>query len=148
MTSIQKGSFSRLVIVILVVILVILAGSIWWFKAQYDQLQNQFTALEQSPAIQQERAVSDVTAQLAAHVVLPSNETPSVATVQDADTLKQDSTFYADAKNGDYVVIYQTKAYLYNPTLDRVVNIGPVILPTATDNAQPDETAQPTNTNQ
>lgn len=62
-------------------------------------------------------------------VVLPENETPTIATVTDPDKLK-DQPFFSGAKEGFKVLIYSNskKAVLYDPFLNKVVQIGPIII--------------------
>ena len=58
------------------------------------------------------------------HVLLPYEETPSVATVADPNLLK-DQPFFVDTLVGDKVLMYtnEKKAILYRPSIDRVINI-------------------------
>ncbi len=56
-------------------------------------------------------------------IILPADETPTIATVSDPEALKSQS-FFADAKVGDIVLIYTNaqKAILYDPVLNKIVN--------------------------
>lgn len=58
---------------------------------------------------------------------LPVGETPTVATISDKEKLK-DQAFFAQAENGDKVLIYPEakKAYLYRPRTGKIVDIAPV----------------------
>lgn len=58
---------------------------------------------------------------------LPSEETPTLATVTDVEKVK-DQPFFAKAKNGDRVLIYSNakKVVLYRPSEARVIEIGTV----------------------
>lgn len=60
-------------------------------------------------------------------IVLPKNETPTIATVSDPSKLK-DQLFFENAKAGDRVLIYSKakKAILYNPESNRIVEVAPV----------------------
>lgn len=60
-------------------------------------------------------------------MVLPVGEEPSVASVTDPDKLR-DQAFFANAKVGDKVLIYQKsgKAILYSPTLNKIIEVSPV----------------------
>jgi lipopolysaccharide export LptBFGC system permease protein LptF len=58
---------------------------------------------------------------------VPDSEKPTVATIVDlAEVQKQNPTFYADAKVGDTVLIYSTKAVIYRPDSGKIINIAPV----------------------
>lgn len=67
---------------------------------------------------------------------LPSDETPSVATVQDKEKLSE-QPFFARAENGDITLIYQKSrlALLYRPSTQKVINVSSV---TIQDQAQGD----------
>ena len=60
-------------------------------------------------------------------LVVPTDETPTVATVSDPEALK-DQAFFADAKKGDKVLIYSNakKAVLYDPVADKIVTVAPL----------------------
>ena len=54
-------------------------------------------------------------------------ETPTIATVSDPEALKNQA-FFVDAKKGYKVLIYSNakKAFLYDPSADKIVNIAPL----------------------
>ena len=56
------------------------------------------------------------------HMILP-NEKPLVRTVSEADKLKNEP-FYAQAHDGDKVLVFSRRAILYSPSQDRIVEIG------------------------
>ena len=64
-------------------------------------------------------------------LVVPTDETPTVATVSDPDALKGQA-FFADAKKGDKVLIYSNakKAVLYDPVQDKIVTVAPLNIDT------------------
>lgn len=61
------------------------------------------------------------------HMFLPVDEVPTIATVSDPESLK-DQTFFQDAKKGYKVLIYSNakKAILYDPNADKIVTIAPL----------------------
>lgn len=69
--------------------------------------------------------VSIVTSALAKHTILPDEE-PILATVTDKSALK--TPFLQESQNGDRIIIYPKakKVIIYRPSVDRIVNIGPV----------------------
>jgi len=60
-------------------------------------------------------------------ISLPSDETPTVATVTDVEKVK-DQPFFTNAQNGDKVLIYTNakKAILYRPTEKRIIEVDAV----------------------
>ena len=74
---------------------------------------------------------SDETAAVVAEVSklmqLPSDERPTVATITDKEKLSA-QPFFAQAKNGDKVLIYTKakKAILYDPLAKKIIDVAPV----------------------
>lgn len=62
-------------------------------------------------------------------ILLPQNEVPTIATVNDPDKLK-DQPFFSKARVGDKVLLYANskKAYLYNPTENKIMEVAPINL--------------------
>ena len=60
-------------------------------------------------------------------ITLPSDEKPTVATITDIEKLK-DQPFFANAKNGDKVLIYTNakKAILYRSEEKKIIEVGAV----------------------
>lgn len=60
-------------------------------------------------------------------VELPAGEAPTLATVSDVSKLAS-QTFFQRAQNGDKVLIYTNakKAYLYRPSTNKIIEIGPI----------------------
>lgn len=87
----------------------------------------QWNTLKKNPQAIAVKEVNDLVSKVSSIVVLPEGETPTVATVSDVEALK-DQTFFASAQLGDKVLIYAQakKAYLYSPTLHKVLNIAPL----------------------
>lgn len=71
------------------------------------------------------------------HILLPSGEQPTVATVSDVNKVRN-QTFFAHAATGDKVLIYANakKAYLYRPSIDRVIEVAPLAPNTSTPTSQ------------
>jgi len=60
-------------------------------------------------------------------VALPTDETPTVATVSEVDKLR-DQPFFKNAANGDKIIIYtkNRKAILYRPSEEKIIDFGAV----------------------
>ena len=98
--------------------------------ASYYYLQ--FSRVSGDPAKISEREAQALIAKVSQLIVLPADETPTVATVTDPDKLKS-QPFFANAKAGDKVLIYTAagKAILYDPVSNKIVEVAPVDLNTA-----------------
>lgn len=72
----------------------------------------------------QEEDAEQLVARVSKLMLLPTNETPTVATIVDASKLTNNLDF-ADAKNGDRLLIYSDarKAILYDPVKNQIVRI-------------------------
>lgn len=58
------------------------------------------------------------------------DETPVIATVTDKDNLKSQQAFFAQAENGDKLIVFQEakKAILFRPSIGKIVESGPLIV--------------------
>jgi uncharacterized membrane-anchored protein YhcB (DUF1043 family) len=85
---------------------------------------------------QQQQASKDITDvqtvmdKVSKHMILPGGETPALVTVVDKAKLTGD--FFKNAQDGDKALIYQKnhRAILYRPSVDRIVDVGPVQIDT------------------
>ncbi len=111
----QKFPFRTILFLfgILVLFLLIIIG-VYFF------VQNQKTKLS-TPAAQTNQVIEEV----GKLIDLPS-EVPTIATITDISKLKG-QLFFTNAKNGDKVLIYANakKAIIYDPTTNKLVNVGP-----------------------
>lgn len=95
----------------------------------------------------QERAQQEVESVVAAAgklMILPRGETPSLAMVTNAATLAAQQKFFANAQNGDDLLVYSkaAEAILYSPSRNIIVNVGPIQYPEQADQAQTAQTEQ------
>ena len=59
---------------------------------------------------------------------LPTDETPTIATIADKDKLK-DQPFFSKAENGDKILAFNKAmlAILYRPSVNKIINVAPII---------------------
>lgn len=121
----------------------ILAGVVGYSFSIYWQSKEQLRALELAePEKFAELEAVSLARKVSRHMLLP-NEVPLINTVKDVKKL-QSEPFYARASEGDKVLVFSTRAILYNPVSDRIVEVGfirkftptPVAEGTASDSAQ------------
>ncbi|MDB5171000.1 MAG: hypothetical protein JWO35_694 [Candidatus Saccharibacteria bacterium] len=116
-------------------VIALLVFSIFMF-VQYRQAKDKIAADAPAAASQQ---VDDVITKVGKLIILPKDQKPTVATVVHADKLK-DQTFFANAKDGDKVLVYSTQkqAILYRPSTNQLVNVSSVtVTPTGNTSLSP-----------
>ncbi|MBI4022414.1 MAG: hypothetical protein HY372_03570 [Candidatus Andersenbacteria bacterium] len=85
----------------------------------------------------------DVLQKVRKHIVVPENPLPTVASIVDIDSLKRANSFYEPASNGDYLIITERRAVLYDADADIVLDVVPV----QTSGSRNTPTATPANDN-
>lgn len=110
----------RFLIPILFVLLIAMTATAVYF---YQKTTNT------NPAVQAEKEAEGLVVRVGKLILLPEGETPTVATVSDPERLK-DQPFFAKAKVGDKVLLYQNskKAYLYDPINNKLLEVAPISL--------------------
>ncbi len=75
----------------------------------------------------EQQEVSDILTKVGRLMILPTDEEVAIATVTTLENL-EGQTFFANAQIGDKVLVYKNnrKAILYNPTLDKIIEVSPV----------------------
>lgn len=60
-------------------------------------------------------------------IELPADEEPTIATVTDADRLR-DQPFFTNSQNGDRVLMFSQarKAFLYRPSTNKIIEVAPI----------------------
>lgn len=117
MESITSSSTHTRIIALLLALLVIAVGAGVYF----------YQKAAETPREQATSELDTIVARVGRLMVLPEGEMPTLATVSDPEKLKS-QPFFAHAQKGDAVLIYAIarKAILYNPTLNKIVEIAPV----------------------
>ena len=82
---------------------------------------------EQKPTTSSLQTTAAVIKQVSRHILLPSGEQPTVATVSDASKVRNQA-FFTNSASGDKVLVYAQakKAYLYRPSIDRIIEVAPL----------------------
>lgn len=130
----KKLSPKGIVALIIFIILLILVAPGYYFYIQYQDTQK----LLENPADSAKEEVAAVVAKVAGLILLPDDEEPTLATVSDKTKLANQA-FFAHAQNGDKVLIYtkSKKAYLYRPSIDKIIDVAPVNIGEQAPPAQP-----------
>lgn len=137
----MKGLSSIKILGIVVGIIVLIAAGVsYYFYAQEQDAQKLLQGANSQLSQEQVKNLVDKVGKI---IELPTGETPQVATVSDKSQLK--GQFFANAEDGDTVLIYTNakKAFLYRPSENKIIEVGPINLePTkavasASDSANP-----------
>lgn len=77
-----------------------------------------------SAQIADAKEIEDLAKEIGAMMMLPENETPTLATVTDRDKLSE-QPFFQKSENGDKVLIYSNtgRAILYRPSAKKIVDV-------------------------
>jgi hypothetical protein len=115
----KKSFFKKYGAVLLIVLVIILALTSTYF---YKKSRSLDTVDQASQA-----EVKSLIEKVSRILVVPTDETPTVATVSDPDALKGQA-FFVGAKKGDKVLIYSNakKAVLYDPVADKIITVAPL----------------------
>ncbi len=111
----------KLVLGIALVIVVGVGG--WWaFSSQSGSgLANLSAGTKLSDA-----QVQEVIGLIGKFMVVPSDEKPSVVVLKDVASLEAQQSFYHGAKDGDILILYSTRAIIYDAAANKLVAMGPV----------------------
>lgn len=114
---------------LVVVLLLAAVGSSVYFYTKYKDSQDKL----KHPEIIAKAETDVLVAKVGQLTALPSGEQPTVATVSDVSKLSK-QTFFANAQNGDKVLIYSQakKAFLFRPSTNKIINIAPLNINTPT----------------
>lgn len=98
-----------------------LASELKKLSVQMEQLQGG----NNPQSVAQAKSIID---KVKKHIVIQGDVEPTVATIVDVETLKKRNEFYKNAKNGDNLVVTPTRAILYSPDKDIILDVVPVQL--------------------
>ena len=110
---------------VFMVLFLLAAGAGVWLYRQYAGLKDQLGVIETvNEAVPQasEEGVS-LLDKVNQHILLPHDQQPDVSTIENAEELKKQETFYEYAQNGDALVKFNSLEIIYNPVADVIVNV-------------------------
>lgn len=120
---------SKRALLIVAVLVVAFGGYIVKSNNDKQQLQQQIAAQQQAPEKANDDEALRLKAAISEFMELPADETPTVATVVDAEKVREQS-FFRNAANDDKVLLFATagKAILYRPSTNKVIEVAPINL--------------------
>lgn len=132
----RHSPFVSVLIFFEVIFLIALGIGFYFFLVPNNPVLHWFQGLTSKSS-----EVKTLTARVGALALLPEGEEPTMATVSDKSKL-QGQPFFANAENGDKVLIYTNakKAFLYRPSTNKIIEIAPINFSPAT--GQPSSAAR------
>jgi hypothetical protein len=76
--------------------------------------------------------VQTVISRVSKFMVVPSEEKPSVVVLRGTAELAAQQSFYRDAKDGDVLIVYSSRAIIYDAKANKLVSVSPIQQNTAT----------------
>ena len=119
--KLTRKKTTALLLLIVLILLTVVLGIFLYSKYSGNELGS-LVASEQKSIDDKDELITKV-----GKLIKLPNETPDVATVTDVELLQNQSIF-RNAQNGDKVLIYEDKAIIYRPDLNKLINVGPVYL--------------------
>jgi hypothetical protein len=125
--SLPQISPIKLVMAVLGLLLIIM---LFVVMSDRNSLKKQVDQLSKQPTNQESQAANELVSiqiELNKFMELPTNETPTLATVSDVEKVKG-QTFFKNAQNGDKVLLYSQsgKAILYRPSTKKVIEVAQI----------------------
>jgi hypothetical protein len=111
-----RSYFTLLLVLLLIVVLV---GAFFGGRESVYRAHPELSAADQASAILEK---------VGTLILLPANEAPTMATINDAEVAKKAQPFLANVVNGDVLIIYAQAqmAIVYRPSTDKLIAVGPV----------------------
>ena len=111
---------SKILIIVGSVVLLALAAATGYFFMKYQ-------SIKKNPGQVAQAEVDRVVKLVGQLITLPKDESPTLATIQDREKLK-DQPFFTNSKNGDIILIYTKaqKAIVFREKENKIINVGPI----------------------
>ena len=61
---------------------------------------------------------SDILSRVAAHIILPKGDPKRIIRINNVESLRAQNDFYKGIEEGDFIIIYEKKAYIYDSRHD------------------------------
>ncbi len=118
----NKGSHMTKLFAVVAVLAIMAAG---YFFVQY---QNERSDSPEVTAQRNQELSDEVVTSLSEVLFIGEEEPPTVATIDDADSLRESSNdFYENAQDGDFLILYPQRAIIYRQEANQVINVAPII---------------------
>jgi hypothetical protein len=126
-TTGRKARLNRIPPLVYAVLLVLIGIIALYLFNEYRQTKSELSQLQSGSSVVSSEEIEKIITEVEKLTVIPEGEEPTVATVSDANLLK-DKPFFANAQNGDKVLIFNKakQAIIYRPSVRKVIAVGPI----------------------
>ncbi len=118
----KKGSY-LFSIALIVVVVALTLGLVYMYRINQSLRQ---------PEVQSElakQANNKLLDRVSEIILVPTDEEPTIAKIVNVANLqKTNADFYKDARDGDRLIIYSSKAIIYRESENKVINVAPVVI--------------------
>lgn len=121
----SPNTVKRLLTVILVIIIFVVGVGAGYMV--YNKLSEKNSNIDEGV----DKQVTEILDEVGSIIFLPKDETPTVMSIMDVETLKKENgEFYKDVIKGDILIIYSDKAIIFRREEKKIVNVAPVFIET------------------
>lgn len=133
----NKSGKRVLIISLIALVLIAVGGYLAYSRNQINKLKQENSRL-QNPQEASKAEAEELKKEVSKLIELPTDESPTIATVVDASKLKEQA-FFANAENGDRVLLFPKakKAVLYRPSTKKIIEVAPINLGDGSDSTNP-----------
>ncbi|MFB6225874.1 MAG: hypothetical protein ABEJ02_00820 [Candidatus Paceibacteria bacterium] len=126
----NKEGMSRLkkfgVLLLVLFLIASIFGLILFYQKYQESRQKIQTLKEQQPSKLDKSRKQQIINDLSQHMILPDSE-PALATISNPKEMAKRDDFFKSAQKGDVMLVYPSKAIMYRPSQDKIVDVRPVV---------------------
>jgi hypothetical protein len=117
--KISKDKLNLTISIVLSIVILMIIGAVIYLQYNASKILD-LNATER-------QKTNEMIDKISSLIYLPQGETPTYAIIANIDKL-QGQSFFRQAQNGDVVLVYNQakKAFLYRPTINKIIEVGPV----------------------
>lgn len=121
----KKRRLGKIITFLLFVAVIALSWAYYNQKKELDLIKD-----PQARAEIEKKEVESTISKASKIIILPSDETPQIFTINDADTAVKEQPAFKGVVSGDKIMLYtkSNKAIIYSPSRSLIVNVLPVTI--------------------
>lgn len=114
-------------IILILLVLVLIGGGVYYALDSMGYIKAFKLAMEYQRQTALSKEDAAILSQLKRIILLPEDVNPTMADITDVDALKKSQPgFFANANNGQKLIIYSDQAIIFDVKANKIVKVGPV----------------------